>query len=93
MDALNEIRQICESKPGDALARISAIVDSARGYGVSGGDASFMAVITYMLNDGRNQEPMEFLRCWAHGDFDLIRREWPDAPPDCFLAEVVSHPQ
>ena len=93
MDALYEIRQICEWKPSDALARISAIVDSARGYGMSGGDASFMAVITYMLNDGRRQEPMEFLRCWAHGDFDLIRREWPDAPPDCFLAEVVSHPQ
>ena len=93
MDALNEIRQICESKPSDALAQITAIVDSVRGPGMSGGDASFMAVITYMLNDGRRQEPMEFLRCWAHGDFDLIRREWPDAPPDCFLAEVVSHPQ
>ena len=53
MDALYEIRQICEWKPSDALAQITAIVDSARGPGMSGGDASFMAVNTYMLNDGR----------------------------------------
>ena len=93
MDALNEIRQICESKPSDALAQITAIVDSVRGPGMSGGDASFMAVITYMLNDGRSQEPIEFLRCWAYGDFDLIRREWPDAPAECFLAEVFPEPR
>lgn len=29
--------------------------------------------------------PIEFLQCWFHGDFDSIRREWPDAPEDIFI--------
>jgi hypothetical protein len=27
---------------------------------------------------------MEFLRCWNDGDFDSIRREWPNAPEEVF---------
>lgn len=27
---------------------------------------------------------MTFLRCWNEGDFDAIRREWPEAPDDVF---------
>lgn len=30
-------------------------------------------------------EGMEFLRCWMHGDFDAIRKEWPDAPESVFV--------
>lgn len=29
--------------------------------------------------------PIELLQCWLHGDFDSIRREWPDAPEDIFI--------
>ena len=28
---------------------------------------------------------MEFLRCWFHGDFDAIRKEWPGAPEAVFI--------
>lgn len=29
-------------------------------------------------------EGMEFLNCWLHGDFDAIRKEWPDCPQAVF---------
>ena len=28
---------------------------------------------------------MEFLNCWLHGDFDQIRKEWPNAPEVVFV--------
>lgn len=28
---------------------------------------------------------MLFLRYWNEGDFDVIRREWPDAPEEVFI--------
>jgi len=30
------------------------------------------------------ESPMEFLRCWVHGGFDVIRKEWPEAPRTVF---------
>lgn len=41
-----------------------------------------VAAIEYSL---RTDEGMEFLRCWMHGDFDAIRKEWPDAPEAVFI--------
>lgn len=32
-----------------------------------------------------NDYQMEFLRLWLHGDFDVIRREWPEAPESVFI--------
>lgn len=29
-------------------------------------------------------EPASFLRCWLHGEFDTIRKEWADAPVTVF---------
>jgi hypothetical protein len=46
------------------------------------GDAA-VAAIAYVL-DMRTECPMEFLRCWNQGDFDVIRNEWPDAPEAVF---------
>ncbi len=45
------------------------------------GDAAVEAM-KYAL---RADEGMEFLRCWMHGDFEVIRKEWPDAPESVFV--------
>jgi hypothetical protein len=42
-----------------------------------------IAAIEYAL---KADEGMAFLRCWLHGDFDVIRDEWPDAPQAVFVA-------
>ena len=43
------------------------------------------AAIEAMKYALRTDEGMEFLRCWMHGDFDAIRKEWPDAPKSVFV--------
>lgn len=32
-----------------------------------------------------------FLRCWLHGDFSAIRKEWPDAPEAVFIGADPLH--
>jgi hypothetical protein len=29
-------------------------------------------------------EPQAFLKCWLEGDWTAIRKEWPDAPEECY---------
>jgi hypothetical protein len=41
-----------------------------------------VAAIEYAI--GQGIDAATFLTCWMHGDFDVIRREWPDAPEDVF---------
>lgn len=41
-----------------------------------------VAAIEYAL---RTDEGLEFLRCWLHGEFGSIRKEWPDAPEAVFV--------
>lgn len=43
-----------------------------------------VAAIQYAL-DNRDESPMEFLHCWMHGDFDVIRREWENVPDEVFI--------
>ncbi len=38
-------------------------------------------------------EGMEFLRCWNEGDFDACRREWPEAPEECYIGADPAHPK
>jgi hypothetical protein len=47
-----------------------------------------VAAIEFALND---DEPMEFLRLWHQGDFDVIREEWPDAPESVFVGADPLH--
>lgn len=47
-----------------------------------------VAAIEFALND---DEPMEFLRLWYQGDFDVIREEWPDAPESVFIGAAPLH--
>lgn len=41
-----------------------------------------VAAIQFALGD---DEGMQFLRLWNEGDFDVIRREWPEAPEAVFI--------
>jgi len=41
-----------------------------------------VAAIQFALN---NPEGMEFLRLWNEGEFDTLRREWPDAPSEVYV--------
>lgn len=45
------------------------------------GDAAIEAMKFALKAD----EGMEFLRCWMHGEFDSIRKEWPDTPAAVFI--------
>lgn len=48
------------------------------------GHDCFNAVITFALKL-RGQEGTDFLRCWNDGDFEVCRREWPEAPDECYI--------
>ncbi|MCZ4337633.1 hypothetical protein [Shewanella colwelliana] len=47
-----------------------------------------IAAIEYALN---NDEGQEFLRCWLHGDFDALRKEWPNVPDTVFIGADPLH--
>jgi antitoxin component of MazEF toxin-antitoxin module len=36
-------------------------------------------------------EGMAFLHCWLHGEFDVIRKEWPEAPEAVFVGADPLH--
>jgi len=38
-------------------------------------------------------EGLAFLKCWYQGEFDTIRKEWPDAPEAVFIGADSSHPE
>jgi len=42
-----------------------------------------LAVIQYVLDNPI--DGIEFLERWNEGDFEACRREWPDAPADCYI--------
>lgn len=48
-----------------------------------------VSAIEYAL---RTDEGLEFLRCWMHGNFDAIRKEWPDVPESVFIGADPLHP-
>lgn len=47
-----------------------------------------IAAIEYAL---RADEGLVFLECWLHGQFDIIRNEWSDAP-DAIIPDSASTP-
>lgn len=42
-----------------------------------------VAAIQYVL-EHPTEDPVEFLRNWYYGEFDVLRREWPDVPEAVF---------
>lgn len=49
-----------------------------------------VAAIEFALQD---DDPVEFLHCWNEGNFDAIRREWPNAPEAVFIGTDPLHPE
>lgn len=49
------------------------------------------AAIKFALYYG-TEESIPFLQCWSHGEFDVIRREWPEAPEEVFIGADPLHP-
>lgn len=47
-----------------------------------------VAAMRYALSA---EEGMAFLRCWFHGDFEAIRKKWPDAPNAVFAGADPLH--
>ncbi|MNW14225.1 hypothetical protein D3C71_2123940 [compost metagenome] len=47
-----------------------------------------VAAIQFALDDA---DGMQFLRLWNEGDFDVIRREWPEAPEEIFIGADPLH--
>ena len=48
-----------------------------------------VAAIQFALE---TDEGLEFLRCWNEGNFEAIRREWPEAPDAVFVGADPLHP-
>src|SRR5690606_16583817 len=55
-----------------AIAQQPAVVDGA----------CAVAAIQFALND---PEGMTFLRLWNEGEFETLRREWPEAPSSIYI--------
>lgn len=56
-------------------------------------DACWNAVVAYTLELDKTIGPhdaMQFLRYWNEADFDVLRREWPDAPAEIYQADPLS---
>ena len=70
----------------DAISNITHNVKTAPAVAVNEPDPSkcFNAAINYALKCGFGDGGLEFLACWREGNFDAIRKEWPDAPSAVF---------
>lgn len=45
-----------------------------------------VAAIAFALQvEHEDGSGMDYLRCWNEGDFDACRREWPEAPDECYV--------
>jgi 3-polyprenyl-4-hydroxybenzoate decarboxylase len=47
-----------------------------------------VAAIQFALE---TDDGLAFLRCWKEGNFDAIRREWPEAPVAVFVGADPLH--
>ena len=48
-----------------------------------------VAAIQFALE---TDDGLAFLRCWNEGNFEAIRREWPEAPVSVFVGADPLHP-
>lgn len=55
-----------------------------------GGRSAAVAAIEFALQP--DSDGLEFLRAWFHGNFEAIRKEWPEAPEAVFIGADPLHP-
>lgn len=77
-DATSVLGPFGGSGVNDLLDELSA----AKTELTNSGSGAAVEAIQFALRD---DEGMLFLRYWNQGDFDVIRREWPDAPEGVFV--------
>lgn len=51
--------------------------------------SSATAAIAFSLSMDDADDAMEFLRLWNEGEFNLIRRSWPEAPEEIYGADPL----
>lgn len=52
-----------------------------------------VAAIQFVLdNDDEDENNMSLLRLWNEGEFDKLRREWPEAPEAIYIGADPLHP-
>lgn len=51
-----------------------------------------LADIKFAISIDEGDIPI-FLDYWMHGDFDKIRREWPDCPNSVFVGAEIDTPR
>lgn len=84
LSASNELGYSCMSAADVIKALGAELKDSEKSVDC------FNAVIGYILGRGWNEEPLEFLRYWNQGDFDVLREHWPDAPKEIYYADALN---
>ncbi len=54
-----------------------------------------IAVIQFVLEtEKKDSSGMDYLRLWNEGEFDKCRKEWPEAPDECYIgADVLFKPR
>lgn len=53
------------------------------------GLAASIAAINFALE---TDDGLEFLRAWREGEFEAIRRDWPEAPEAVYIGADPTHP-
>lgn len=49
----------------------------------------FRVLVEFLLTLSVCDSPLEFLRLWNEGSFDICRRDWPEAPEDLYPKQGV----
>lgn len=51
------------------------------------------AAIKFVMDELDDGTELDFLRAWNEGEFDVIRKEWPEAPEAVFIGADPLHPK
>ncbi len=70
--------------PSDAVANVLTKLGKPHLF-VDADELNSDAAVAAIQFSLKTDEGLSFLRCWNDGDFDSIRREWPEAPNKVFF--------
>jgi len=84
-----------ETKKDDPSAAVAAPVDGDVSCNGMTKDEAIQAMDRgeMVAHSTFTPDEMAFLRCWYEGDFEVIRREWPEAPETVFIGADPLHPK